>query len=875
MADPAVDPFSQYDAPAAANNNAPAAGPGLQVTSTPTAVGAVATQTVNGQVFAFNPATGNYDVPTGGGAGTSGPMAPTTPQVAPTKTPIEVTPTAPADPFAKYATTPATPTPAAVTPAGAPAAAAPPATPTQQTPPAWQPIKDAVHAVVSSLSTTPPEGSGPLGTPPSQGATSSLQHGFTLGLDEILAPLIPAAAESAATGKPFSQVYDNVVQQMREPRVDFAKDHPYAAAALNMAGAAGSPPVFGRLFSGAPAATTLGRFGNNFIRNPAAGAAAGGVTGFTMADGDLDQRLEGAKEGAEVGGVLSAAAPAVTTVARNVGRALRPSAAVDPLAGAALRESAGLAPGDAVPTPAASPLPGTPIGTAAAFNNPGLAARERLINTTDDAGRQAQIAAQTAGVRDAATTVQPGGVRLATGTVSAPEASASVVTALQRTRGILRDEEERLWTKPSLLALKNDVLAIQSKVGQAISALPNRFQAAIRRNPDIQDALEDLRNLPATASLADVNRIRSEILELGRSLPDDQRFAKRAVNDVAKAILDGIETNPALRNNPTALADYQRARLFTFRMNDVLGTRTFQRMLQATEGNKKGLDAGTLAGQLFNFGKGTEINPASVAKVTDLLDDVRRQWGALQTGNAGVPLPGLSPAGAFAARAELAQGTRDFIVHSMLDAASSNVRDQAGSQRFLMNKLSDWIETNRPWIARSRMFTPEQIDILDRIKDFSIKAQSVENLRGGTNSPTYELLAGDRYVDAFIGPFLGRTVSKAGGALAGLAITHLLGEAGIGSMIGMELAAAGGLTGGVAGHAGAGLLQKIYAAPRAALMAKLTEAIRDPVIAEDLMRKAGAQVSPQTKAWARSLLAVVPASEAATTVPPRQPETVP
>lgn len=871
MADPAVDPFAQYDTAAPANNNAPAAGPGLQVMSTPTGVGAVATQTINGQVLAFNPATGNYDIPSVGGGGTSGSMAPSATPVAPTKTPIEVTPTPQADPFAKYATTPATSTPAAVTPAAASAATAPPATPTQQTPSAWQPIKDAVHAIVSSLSTVPPEGSGPLGTPPSEGPTATLQHGYTLGLDEILAPLIPAAAESAATGKPFSQVYDNVVQQMREPRVDFAKDHPYAAAALNMAGAAGTPPVFGRLFSGAPAATALGRVGN-LVRNTAAGTAAGGVTGFTMADGGLDQRLEGAREGAEVGGVLSAAAPVIATVAGNVGRALRPSAAVNPLAGAALRESAGLSPNDPVPTPAASPLPGTPIGTAAAFNSPGLAARERLINTTDDAGRQAQIAAQTAGVRDAATTVQPGGVRLATGTVSAPEASANVVTALQKTRGILRDEEERLWTKPSLLALKNDVYAIQSKVGQAIAALPNRFQAAIRRNPDIQAALEDLRNLPATASLADVNRIRSEILELGRSLPFDERFAKRGVDAVAQAVLDGIESNPALRNNPTALADYQRARAFTFRMHDVLGTKTFQRMLQTTEGNKKGLDAGTLAGQLFNFGKGTEINPASVAKVTDLLDDVRRQWGALQTGNAGVPLPGLSPAAAFAARAELAQGTRDFIVHSMLDAASSNVRDQAGSQRFLMNKLSDWIETNRSWIARSRMFTPEQLDIMDRIKDFSIKAQSVENLRGGTNSPTYELLAGDRYVDAFIGPFLGRTVSKAGGALAGLVATHLLGEAGIGGMIGMELA--GGVTGGAAGHAGAGLLQKIYAAPRAALMAKLTEAIRDPVIAEDLMRKAGAQVSPQTKAWARSLLAVVPASEAATTVPPREPETV-
>ena len=869
MADPAADPFAQYDTAAPANSNtAPAAGPGLQVMSTPTGVGAVATQTINGQVFAFNPATGNYDIPSVGGGGTSGGMAPPATPVVPTRTPIEVTPTPQADPFAKYEKTaaPNQVAPTAVTPATpANVAAAPPAAAAAPPEPPWhQPIKDAVHAVVNSLTTVPPEGSGPLGTPPTEGATNTLQHGFTLGLDEILAPLIPAAAESAATGKPFSEVYDAVQKQMRDPRKEFEAQHPYAAAALSAAGTVGAPPVFGRLFSGAPAASTFGSVGNA-VRNTAAGTAAGAATGFTMADGGVDQRIEGAKEGALAGGALSLAAPVVTATARNVGRAFRPSGAVDTLAGTALRESAGLAPGDQVPAPAASPLPGTPIGTAAAFNNAGLARTERLVNTTDDAGRQAQIAAQTTGIRDAATTVQPGsGVRLATAT-TAPEASASVVSGLQKARGILRDEEERLWTKPSLTSLKNDVLAIQSKVGQALAKLPQRFQAAIARTPDIQAALQDLRNLPQGASLADVNRIRSEILELSRSLPFDQRFAKKAADDVARAILDGIESNPALRTNPRALADYQDARRFSAKMHSALGTRVFQRMLQATEGNAKGLDAGTLAGQLFNFGKGTEINPAAVARVTDLLDDVRRQWGALQTGNAGVPLPGLSPAAAFGARAELAQGARDFIVHSMLDAASSNVRDQAGSQRFLMNKLSDWIDTNRDWISRSRLFTQKQIDIMDRIRDFSIKAQSAENLRGGTNSATYERFAGDRYVDAFIGPFLGRTVSKAGGALAGLVATGLLGEAGIGGMIGMELA--GGVGGGALGHGAGGFLQKLYERPRQALMEKMTEAIRDPVIAEDLMKKAGSQVSPQTMAWARSLLATVPASEAARTIP--------
>lgn len=847
MVDIVADPFTQLEAPVGYSGVIDVGGPSnIDPSAAPGAPGSGLIESRVG-----GPATANPAPP-------PVPVSQTVTQMLEDTAPGAGAKTASADPFVTLEKQAA----AAATPPVAPLAPAP------EHAGALQPIKDAVQSVMQSLTTTPPEGSGPLSTPQKFPATQVLQHGFTLGLDEIIAPLIPAIAESVATGKPFSEVYDKVVKQMREPRTDFEKDLPYAATALSVAGGVASPlnRVFSPLFSGAPAATILGKVANAG-RNIAAGTASGAATGFTMANGDIGERLQGAKEGAEVGGVLSTVAPVIATTATNLRRMVRPGAAVDPIAGQALRESAGLTPTQPVPPRTPSPLPGVPVGTAAEFNNPGLAARERVINATDDAGRQAQIAAQTAGVRQAATTPQPGGARLATATATTPEASASVVTGLQKARAVLDAEEERLWTKPSLTSLRNDVLAIQSKVGQALAALPLRFQAAIRRTADIQNALEDLRNLPATASLADVNRIRSEILELGRSLPFEERFARKGVDAVARAILDGIESNPALRNNPQALADYQRARAFTFRMHDVLGTRAFQRMLQATEGNKKGLDAGTLAGQLFNFGKGTEINPGSVARVTQMLDDVRRQWGALQTGNAGVPLPGLSPTAAFAARAELAQGARDFIVHSMLDAASSNVRDQAGSQRYLMNTLSDWIDTNRPWIARSRLFTQPQLDILDRIRNFSIQAQSGENLRGGTNSATYERLAGHRYIDAFMGPLLGRITGVGAGAAAGALATHLFGEAGIGGMIGMEIG------GALAGHtAGTSLLQRFYAQPREALMERLTEAIRDPDIAEDLMRKAGQRLSPKTQAWARSLLATVPAEQMARTIP--RPETV-
>lgn len=738
-----------------------------------------------------------------------------------------------------------------------PATTAPPPPPR----PAWyQPIHDAVRGVVQSFQAVPPEGSGPLAAVPGQGATQSLQHGFTMGLDEILAPLIPAAAESAATGKPFSQVYDDVVQQMRKPRAEFEQSHPYAATALSLAGSLPTAELTAPLFSGVPAATRVGQ-AVNLARNIVAGGAAGAAGAFGMTDGDIQARLRGAESGAELGGGLSAFAPVAGAVATRLNTALRPNAAVDPLAGAVLRERAGLAPGAPTPAPEAPALPGMPLGVGGAFNSPGLAAQERLVNATDDAGAIAQRTAQNASIRDAAAALPTGAPGA---TLPEPaEASANAVRSLQRAHGVLKDEEERLWTAPALNAARPNAPLIRERVRQAIAALPQRFQQAIERNADVRNALADLERLGPNATLADVNQARSDILAASRALPYAERFAKRAADDAGRAMLRAIESDPALRTNAAAMAAYQRARDFTRNMHEALEKPQFQRMLQAIDGNRKGLDPGTLANEMFKFAAGTERTPQGLQRVLGMLDDVRRTWTGLAAGNAGVPLPGLTPAAAQAARTELAQGAREFVVSKMLDAASSNVRDQAGAQNLLMNKLSDWIDTNRTWIGRSGLFSQPQLDLLDRIRDASVQAQRTANLRGGAGSETFERLKGDRYIDAFMGPFLGRVSGVGMGALAGALATHLFGEAAIGGMIGTEI------VGAAAGHAyGPTLLQRIYAVPRARLMERLNEAVRDPALAADLMRRAGEQLSPATRAWARSLLASAPAEQAARTLTP-------
>jgi hypothetical protein len=785
------------------------------------------------------------------------------PSPAPRAAQTQATPSAAGDPFAAFdqpaaATSAATPAatlgqpPAAQTasPGTTKTAAEQPPAPAQQElrqQPWYQPLWNAAQTVDSTL----------------KGAQDVAAHSATFGLDEIVAPLPAAVARSLSTGEPFSTAYDNVVQEQRAQRGAFESQHPVASALIGLTAGVGAPvAATAPLFAGAPAASIVGR-GINAARNIAAGAGVGAISGAGETDGDIQARLAGARQGAEFGGILSTAAPIAGAVANRLGTALRPNAAVDPMAGTILRESAQLGPGAPVPPPEPSALPGMPIGSGAAFNNPGIAARERNINATDDAGRQAQILAQNQAIRNAAAPAAPAGVHLARD-VTTPEASASVVKALQDAHGILKDEEDRLWNTPAMLANTPDKTHVQTVVAQAIAALPQRFQQAWQRSPDLKAAMEELRDLRPGATLADFNDVRSGILDAVRSLPYSERFAKRVGNDAASAVLKGIESNPSLRTNPTALADYQKARAFTNSMRTALETPQFQRMLQATAGNRKGIDPGTVAASMYNFGTGTEKSPGAVTRITDMLNDVRRTWSGLQGGNTGAPISGLSPASAAAARDELAQANRDLIVHSMLDSAASNVRDQAGNQRLLMNKLSDWIDTNSGWLKRSGAMNQPQLDLLDRIKKASIQAASAENLRGGTNSATFERLKGDRYVDAFIGPFLGRVLPASAGLAAGSVATHLFGEAGIGGMIGMELA------GGVGGHMlGRPMLERLYAAPRARLMERLTEAIRDPQIAEDLMKKAGEKVNPKTRQWVRSFFALAPSSAMA---PQEQPQ---
>ena len=438
-----------------------------------------------------------------------------------------------------------------------------------------------------------------------------------------------------------------------------------------------------------------------------------------------------------------------------------------------------------------------------------------------------------------------------------------MTAAMQGAHGVLRDEERRLWTTPAMQAVTPDIPAAAARVQRTIGAMPQRYQDAMTRNPDVYNALQDFYNLPATASLHDMNAARSDILAAARGLPPTERFAKMAANQAADAVLDAIESNPGLRTNPQALADYRGARTYSRQLNSAFEQPQFQAMVNALPGNRKGLDPAVVGRGAFSLGRSSERTPGGVNNILGMLDDLRRTWGSIATANAGVPLPGLHPAAAFGARAELAQGYRNLIVNSMLDAAASTERDLSNNPKLIMNRLSQTIDDNRPWIQASGALNPSQMQVLDRIRDTAVMAAKLQSLRGGKGSETYERLTGGRNLDVFLGPLLTRTGGMAVGAGLGALAAHLFGEAGIGGEIGLELLGAGG------GAAGApGLMRRLYAVPAQRLKDRLAEAIRDPAIAADLMRRAGETISPATKQWLRALLAEAPTAEAARALGP-------
>ena len=880
MADPAIDPFAQYDTAAPANSNAPAAGPGLQVMSTPTAVGAVATQTVNGQTLAFNPQTGKYDIPTGGGGGTSGVMGP----VAPAKTPVEVRSTPQNDPFAQYesaATAPAAATPTATPVSTAPTAAPPTTAPTTtpQTPPGvpplhpfaqqelrnqpwYQPIYDAVQTL--------------------QGGAGAALHGATMGFDEIANALVPAIEKSLSKGIPFTQAYEEAVQEQSVPRRQFEALHPSAGSLLELAGGAVPAALGSPLYAAAPKGAGLLARGAMAARNAGVGAGTGAVAGFGGTEGGLAERVRGAETGAAVGAGLAVAAPLVTApAAKLVAGIARPMSKPAGVVGNILNEVVAEGPPGAAPVKfEPSPIAGAPLDIAQASGNPELAQLADARNAANLPNQKRMTAEQA----NALIQRIPGGP----GNNIAPESAAArgsrrFTAGVASGTRISNTEEKRVWNTPALEDKAMTSASSKEGVNNAILAIQRDHPGlddVIENSPVLRGIVKDLVGMPGNVSANELNSIASRFKKASRD-PNQNDNVRLVAQKLGGAAHDSLWNAPEVTGRPAQtipglparvemhaqpdgtvvpvhiaatpptvipeikpipglVRDLNAARDFTKQEAQTFGHASFENIVARNSYGNQTVTPGTAANRFFDFTNGTET-PGAIRDATSFLNDIKSEW--LKLGLLGTK---YDPASVAMAQTELKQGLREYISAKFLAGISNANTDMRGNQGIAMEKAADFLGNNRDMLRNTGIYTPAEMDAWKEVEDYSRMVARGRSLGKSIGSPTYTRLASDaKWLRVFMNPMM----SSITGTALGAALGATVGDTSLGVIL-------GGLEGGVAGGVGTTILRAMYNSSREKSLKLLDEAVNNPVIAADLMRRASAKVafSQDTKRWLRSWL---------------------
>ena len=717
------------------------------------------------------------------------------------------------------------------------------------------------------------------------GLSDEAAHGFTFGLDDIVAPVPAAAAVSLATGMPFSQAYDQVVQHHRQERLAVEQQAPTAATAASLVGGVPSPLNFPGLFGTAAAGSSYLARAANAVRNVAASAGIGGAAGAGMTEGDLAQRARGAVQGAELGGAIGAVAPVIGGVARTVGAIpaavrplVNPQAAAEQQVGRVLTE---LAPG-AVPAMTPSPITGMPLNVAQATGNPELASLVDIRNAANVGAMQRERSLQNQSLLD----TLPGRAAGSVPEETAARASAAVAENVRQAQTLISREESRLWNRPSLTDPKVTTATTKREVAGVIGRMRQDqpgLSLALDESGILRRTVAELDGMPEKAAANEINAISSRFRAIARdpSQPDDVRYIARKL---AQATQDGIwkapeivgaparvvprgweqrngqtvwtdgYTVPAIKPDPDLKADLQAARAFTKREAEVLGHASFDAILRRNSRGNIAAAPETVLNRFFDFANGVE-RPGSIKNVTDFLNDIRAEWSSLNAAETG---GAYDPAAITPIRRELIDNSRDFIIAKMLGRVSGSAADMGGERMIRTAQIRKWLDVNGRMVRESGMFTPEQIDALNRVRNAADLIERGYERGRPINSATYSRLSGDRFIDAFLHPVIGAAAGAAIGAATLGTIGRIVGEGGLGVVLGAEVGGGAGL--------GASLVRRLYEMPRQRALALLDEAIRNPELARDLMMKATAEnarkISPETVKWLRAVAASQPAAQA-------------
>lgn len=722
------------------------------------------------------------------------------------------------------------------------------------------------------------------------GITGAATHGATLGLDEIVSPIPAAIARSLADHIPFTQAYTEEVQRMRQPRTNFESEHPTAGAAVETVAGLPAAAATGPLFTAARPGASIAAQGLNAARNVGVGTAAGGATGFTMTDGDVSTRLEGAKQGAELGGVLTAATPLIAGIGKTLGSvpsAVRPIVNPDGAAaqqvGRVLTEQA---PGP-VPTMTPSPIPGMPLNVAQASGSPELASLVDTHNAAHVAGMNRERSAQ----NQAMLGELPGSPKGAVPENTAARTSITATGKVQEAAELISKEEKRLWNKASLTKPNVSTETAKKAVADEVAALHKDnpgLALAYDESGVLRRTVTELNGMPEKAAANEINAISSRLRAVARDPgePDDVRsIARRLANTVQDGIWQAPEIagrapqptgvltypgpgqaagppkmgmTPDVKADPQLKADLLAARAFTKREAGVLGHASFDNILKRNSRSNLVGTPGTALNRFFDFANGVE-RPGAIKNVTGFLNDIRGEWLKLSAAEQAE----FSPAAVAQVQKELVDNGRDFIVAKMLGRVSGTMQDLQGDRMIQTAQLRKWLSTNRAMIDRSGMFTPAQLDALDRVGDAADLIQRGYEQGRPMGSPTYSRLSGDRFIDAFLSPVMRHVIGSGLGGGIGAVLGHLGGEANLGVLLGVGLEGT---------PLGTHILNRLYSLPHQRAMELLDRAIRDPAVAKDLMMQAtvanAKKVSPATIAFLKSALAEQPAAQAMRTYGP-------
>jgi hypothetical protein len=667
------------------------------------------------------------------------------------------------------------------------------------------------------------------------GVANNAIDSATFGADRVIGPAIDSLPVALLRGESVPQAYDQVQDAMAASRQGLQQNNPTAAHVAQVLGAVASPinAWAAPLFAGAKAATLAGK-ALNAARNVGAGAAVGGAYGAGTSENTGAARVQDAENSALGGGVLTGAAGAIPAVVDAVRGAAKPFTDDGPsaVAGNVLNEFAG-----APVTPQAPALHGLALNAAQATNNPGLAALARLQESTDQNAAMARITDQNAALRNSFTQPVGGAPPLSSG-ATMPAASAAYAGAVRTAQDLAKQHETALWQTPEL-----SVPVKTAPVSDAINAAVKNLSPGARLGltGNMQAIAAQAAQLPETSTLGDLNAFRSQLLKVARSQSVDP-LQRLVAGKLADGVLTGMDALPEVQADPTIAAAYANARNFTHQSRQAFGFQPFQQILDENEQGNQEANIGAAASKLFDFGAGTPKNPEAMPALNDFLTGLRQRYAAAgQMGNA---------AQTTYTQMKIGSALRDYVAAAALDHASSIAPDASGAAKVQPNRLSDWINTNKPWLQTSGIFTDKQLQVLDRINQASQQVGRMENLRGTTNSTTYEKIAGHRFVDAFLSP----SMRSVGGMAIGAGLGSLASHLGVG---GEEGGAALGLLFG--SEKGAHMIDKAYAPVRAKVMGLLQEAIRDPQVAADLMMKAKpsnvAFMSPKTRGMVQAIMA--------------------